>query len=150
MWTTNLHFQSHTCISDLWGTLDLSFPFLHYFFLTHFLSLFPLGTFSYRSIHYLLPSPFFTLSKTVTIPRAGFSLDTTMVGECTLNKKKGINCAEFVFQTHPCPEGAMKYRQQWIRLSGICRLFTRDSEFRKSSNLLSMWSMTGCQLHNTN
>lgn len=32
--------------------------------------------------------------------------------------------------TYPCPEGAMKYRQQWIRLSGICRLFTRDSAFR--------------------
>lgn len=48
--------------------------------------------------------------------------------------------------THPWPEGAMKYRQQWTLLSGISRRFTLDSAFRKSSHLLSMKLMTGCQL----
>lgn len=40
--------------------------------------------------------------------------------------------------TYPCPEGAMKYRQQWTLLSGISLRFTLDSAFRKSSHLLSM------------
>ncbi|TNN28737.1 hypothetical protein EYF80_061114 [Liparis tanakae] len=40
----------------------------------------------------------------------------------------------------------MKYRQQCTRLSGMERRFTRDSAFRKSSHLLSMKLMTGCQL----
>lgn len=41
-------------------------------------------------------------------------------------------------QTYPCPDGAMKYRQQWTRLSGMDLRFTLDSAFRKSSHLLSM------------
>lgn len=53
------------------------------FFLTHFLSLFPLGTFL-QYIHYLLSSTFYILKKKVTIPTAGLSLDqpiqTTKVG----------------------------------------------------------------------
>lgn len=40
--------------------------------------------------------------------------------------------------TYPCPEGAMKYRQQWTLLSGMDLRFTLDSAFRKSSNLLSI------------
>lgn len=46
----------------------------------------------------------------------------------------------------PCPEGAMKYRQQWTRLSGIWRLITLDSAFKNSSYLDSMYSITGFQL----
>lgn len=40
--------------------------------------------------------------------------------------------------TYPCPDGAMKYKQQWTLLSGIDLRFTLDSAFRKSSHLLSM------------
>lgn len=40
--------------------------------------------------------------------------------------------------THPCPDGAIKYRQQWTLLSGMDLRLTLDSAFRKSSHLLSM------------
>ena len=59
IWTTIARFQSQTCFSDFWGTLDPSFPFLtllgYFFFLsTHFLSLFPPETFSFlQSMHSL-------------------------------------------------------------------------------------------------
>lgn len=59
------------------------------------------------------------------------------------------HCKQSSSGTDPCPDGAMKYRQQCTLLSGISLLLTRDSALRKSSNLLSMWSVTGCQLSDT-
>ena len=48
--------------------------------------------------------------------------------------------------TYQCPVGAMKYKQQWIRLSGNGVRWTLDSALRYSSNLLSMNSIIGIQL----
>lgn len=42
-------------------------------------------------------------------------------------KKKSLHWS---CSTYPCPDGAMKYRQQCTRPSGIFRLLTRDSAFR--------------------
>ena len=48
---------------------------------------------------------------------------------------------------YPCPVGAMKYRQQWMRLSSITSRTTRDSSFKYSSYFASMCWMMGDQLH---
>lgn len=127
IWTTIARFQSQTCFSDFWGTLDPSFPFLTllgYFF------------FSFNSFPVTVPTRNLFLSPVHAflsfIPSLHWArkwqveLDSHWTGPYQQQKKgRALIC-----QTHPCPEGAMKYRQQWIRLSGICRLFTRDSEFR--------------------
>ena len=48
--------------------------------------------------------------------------------------------------TDPWPFGGIKYRQQWMRWSSRGPRFTRDSSFKYSSNLVSMWLRIGCQL----
>lgn len=62
----------------------------------------------------------------------------------TLSQSLCINSTSSVFS--PCPDGAMKYRQVWTRLSVIALRWTRDSAVRYSSYLDSTNSMTGTQL----
>ena len=57
-----------------------------------------------------------------------------------------VHANTHIYQTHPWPFGGMKYRQQWMRWSSRGPRFTRDSSFRYSSNLVSMWLRIGCQL----
>ena len=61
-----------------------------------------------------------------------------------------LSCSLFINSTssgfRPCPDGAMKCRQQCTRESGTSVRYTRLSAFRYSSYRDSMYSITGCQL----